>query len=143
MHIHPAHLFQKSVLLTDEGSAFPSVVEFFDWNHILDRHHFTQQIKSSWANLKKPEEFREDVIAILDACTVQLYKELMSAARTKYTTPKARDLLNKIKLYEGQLVYAFTSSHFTAGHISTNRSEGMMSAIKANGVLKKILRNAT
>ena len=52
MHIHPAHLFQKSVLLTDEGSAFPSVVEFFDWNHILDRHHFTQQIKSSWANLK-------------------------------------------------------------------------------------------
>ena len=79
----------------------------------------------------------------MDACPVQLYKELMFTARTKYTTPKSRNLLNKIKLYEGQLVHAFTSSHFTASHISTNRSEGMMSAIKANGVLKTFLCNAT
>ena len=51
---------------------------------------------------------------ILDACTVTQYTTLMSAARRKYTTPKAQDFLNKIKLYDHKLVYAFTSDDFTA-----------------------------
>ena len=67
----------------------------------------------------------------------------MSAAKTKYTTPEVKDFFKKIKIYDNKLVYAFTSHHFTAGHISTQKSEGMMSAIKANGILKSFLRNAT
>ena len=130
-------------LMTDEGSAYPTVVTYFGWAHVLDRYHFNKQITSSWEDLDEPHIFRDDIIEILDSCTERQYRELMSAAKKKYTTQKALDLLDKIKMYDHNLVYAFTSEGFTSGHISTQRAEGMMSAIKANGVLKQFLRNAT
>ena len=110
--------------MTDEGSAYPTVVSYFGWTHVLDRYHFTKQMTSSWVNLDDPSQFRDDIIEILDSCTVRQYTERMSAAKTKYTTPKAKYFLNKIKVYDNKVVYAFTSHHFTAGKISTQRSDG-------------------
>ena len=130
-------LQRQAVLMTDEGSDYPTVAAYFGWNRVLDRHHFTKQISSNWQNLDNPSQFRQDIIDILDECTVKRYTKLMAAARTKYTTRNAKDFFKKIKLYDNKLVHAFTSDNFTAGHISNQRSEGIMSAIKANGVFEK------
>ena len=130
-------------LMTDEGSAYPTVVAYFQWDHVLDRYHFQEQISTSWEGLKNPDLFRHDIIDILDSCTESQYRDRMSSAKTNYITPKARAFLDKIRLYRHKLVYAFTSDGFTTGHISTGRAEGMMSAIKANGILKTFLRKAT
>ena len=45
--INVAHVPEKSVLMTDEGSAFPLVCAEMGWEHLLDRKHFTDQIQSS------------------------------------------------------------------------------------------------
>ena len=127
-------------LMTDEGSAYPTVATYFGWEHILDQYHFNKKITLIWADLDKPHLFREDILDILDSCTERQYTERMLVAKKKYTTPKAQDFLKKIRMYDHRLVYTFTSEGFTAGHISTQRAESMMSAIKANGILKNSLQ---
>ena len=47
-------LQRRAVLMTDEGSAYLTVTAYFGWNHVLDRYHFKNQIKSSWQNIKDP-----------------------------------------------------------------------------------------
>ena len=110
-------------LMTDEGSAYPTVVAYFGWDHVFDRYHFQEQITSSWEGVDNPEQFRQDIIDILDSCTESQYNDRMSRAKIHYTTKKARAFLDKIKLYDHKLVYAFTSDGFTAGHIATGRAE--------------------
>ena len=77
-------------LMTDEGSAYPTVVAYFGWNHVLDRYHFHEQISTSWEGLDNAEKFRQDIIDILDSCTERQYIERMSEAQTNYTTRKAK-----------------------------------------------------
>ena len=67
----------------------------------------------------------------------------MEKAKQTFSTPKAIAFLRKIERNKHLLVFAFTSECFTAGHVSNQRSEGGMSAIKGKGTLKKYLRNAT
>ena len=129
--------------MSDEGPAFSLLCEIMGWHHIWDRHHLVDQIASTWQNLEDPDAYREAVIEILDVPTEDQYYELMASARKSFKTPKALTFLKKIEENKYKLVYAFTSEYFTVGHVSTQRSEGGFSAIKANGCLKKLLRQAT
>jgi len=133
----------RPVLMTDEGSAFPLVCEAMGWIHILDRKNFTDQVSKSWCNLSDPNTFRDSVTEILDSSRIDVYMELMRTAKNKYRTHKAKAYLNKIELHKKQLVYCYTSGYFTAGQVSTQRSEGGMSVVKGNGTVKNFLRNAT
>ena len=133
----------KPVLMTDEGASFPLVCSAMGWRHILDRKHFTDQIKSTWQNVNDPKEYFNSIVSILDAPSVEQYNTLMEKAKQTFSTPKAIAFLRKIERNKHLLVFAFTSECFTAGHVSNQRSEGGMSAIKGKGTLKKYLRNAT
>ena len=81
--------------MTDEGSAYPTVTAYCGWNHVLDRYHFTKKISLSWQNLDDPSQFRQNIIDILDACTVTRYTKFMAAARTKYTHAKCKGFLKQ------------------------------------------------
>jgi hypothetical protein len=66
---------------------------------------------------------------------------LLKQALSKYNTDKDQSFLKKILAKQHQLCYCHTCRTFTAGHISDQRMEQGMAAIKANGKLKKCLVN--
>jgi len=68
---------------------------------------------------------------------------LLETALTTYSTPRAKAYIKKIADHKEQNCYAYTSNHFTAGHCSTQQSEGGMSYMKANGKLKETLKKST
>jgi hypothetical protein len=129
--------------MTDEGPSFPLVAESAGWNHLLDRKHFTQQIMSSWAGLQDPQQFKSDVHSLLDLANADLFESELALCLDEYRTDKAQQLLKKISLLKHKLAYAYTKHYFTAGHVSDQRCEGGMSAIKANGKLSLMLSNGT
>lgn len=133
----------NAVFMTDEGSAFPLVANHFGWCHILDRKHFVDQILTTWHNLADPDQYRQDIYDILDSPSEEEYERRMREAKLAHMTEKAQAFLSKISEFRHKLVYAYTSKYCTCAHISTQRSEGGMSALKGNGVLKNYLRNAT
>ena len=133
----------KTAFMTDEGSAFPSVAERFGWMHLLDRRHFATQILAAWHGLSDPQQFQSDVYDILDTPSVDTLMSLLNKALTKYRTEKAQVFLNKIYDKQHQLCYAHTCNFFTAGHVSDQRMEQGMAAMKANGKLKSYLSECT
>ena len=133
----------KTAFMTDEGSAFPSVAERFGWMHLLDRRHFATQILAAWHGLSDPQQFQSDVYDILDTPSVDTLMSLLNQALTKYRTEKAQVFLNKIYDKQHQLCYAHTCNFFTAGHVSDQRMEQGMAAMKANGKLKSYLSECT
>jgi hypothetical protein len=64
---------------------------------------------------------------------------LLKQSLTKYHTDKAQSFLKKILDKQHQLCYSHTCRTFTAGHVSDQRMEQGMAAIKANGKLKSML----
>jgi hypothetical protein len=125
--------------MTDEGSAFPLVAECFGWTHLSDRRHFATQILSAWHGLSDPKKFQSDVYKILDSPCVETMNSLLKQALSKYHTNKAQAFLKKILDKQHQLCYSHTCCTFTAGHVSDQRMEQRMAAIKANGKLKSML----
>jgi hypothetical protein len=125
--------------MTDEGSAFPLVAKCFGWTHLLDRRHFATQILSAWHGLTDPKKFQSDVYKILDSPCVETMNSLLKQALSKYRTNKAQTFLKKISDKQHQLCYSHTCRTFAAGHISDQRMEQGMAAIKANGKLKSML----
>ena len=125
--------------MTDEGPAFPLVSERFGWTHLLDRRHFATQILSAWHGLDDPQQFQSDVYKILDTPSVETMNLLLKQALSKYRTDKAQSFLKKILDKQHQLCYSHTCRTFTAGHVSDQRMEQGMAAIKANGKLKSML----
>ena len=88
--------------------------------------------------------FRSFVYSLLDAPTPDKFHELAcSPERLQFTSPSARKFIGKIINNKEKISYAFTSKFFTVGHVSTQRSEGGMAAIKAKGILKGYLAEAT
>ena len=95
---------------------------------------------SSFGGLEDPQQFKLDVHSLLDMANADLFESKLTRCLGKYHTNKAQQLLKKISLLKHKLAYAYTSKHhFTAGHVSDQRCEGGMSAIKANGKLKEML----
>ncbi len=133
----------KTAFMTDEGFAFPSVAERFGWTHLLDRRHFALQILSAWHGLSDPKQFQSDVYDILDTPSVAILTSLLKQALAKYRTEKAQVFLMKIYKKQHQLCYAHTCTSFTAGHVSDQRMEQGMAAMKANGKLKTYLSGCT
>jgi hypothetical protein len=133
----------KTGFTTDEGSSFPSVAEHFGWSHLLDCCHFSTQILTSWHGIADPKQFQSDVYKILDTPCLNALSSLLKQAFTKYRTKKAQVCLNKISDKQHQLCYAHTCCTFTAGHVSDQRMEQGMAAIKANGKLKSYLSGCT
>ena len=68
---------------------------------------------------------------------------LLKQALAKYRTEKAQVFLMKIYKKQHQLCYAHTCTSFTAGHVSDQRMEQGIAAIKANGILKTYLSECT
>ena len=133
----------QSAFMTDEGTVFPSVAEHFGWTHLLDRRHFALQILSAWHGISDPKQFQSDVYNILDTPSVDTLSSLLQEALAKYRTVKAQALLKKISSKQHQLCYAHTCNVFTAGHVSDQRMEQGMAAMKANGKLKHYLSGCT
>ncbi len=133
----------KSAFMTDEGTAFPPVAEHFGWTHLLDRRHFAVQILTAWHGISDPKQFQSDVYNILDTPSVDTLSSLLKQALAKYRTEKAQALLKKISSKQHQLCYAHTCNAFTAGHVSDQRMEQGMAAMKANGKLKNYLSGCT
>ena len=90
-------------LMTDEGSAYPIVVTYFGWNHLLERCHFNEQITSSWEGLEKPDIFRKDILLILDSCTETQYTD--ACQKRKQNTQ-----LERQKIYWKKSRYMTTNS---------------------------------
>jgi hypothetical protein len=133
------HKKKATGFMTDEGPAFPLVSERFGWTHLLDRRHFATQILSAWHGLDDPQQFQSDVYKILDTPSVETMNLLLKQALSKYRTDKAQSFLKKILDKQHQLCYSHTCHTFTAGHVSDQRMEQGMAAIKANGKLKSML----
>jgi len=133
----------KTAFMTDEGPAFPSVAERYGWTHLLDRRHFSVQILSAWHGLSDPKQFQSDVYDILDTPSVATLSSLLKNSLAKYRTEKAQVFLKKIYNLQHQLCYAHTCTSFTAGHVSDQRMEQGMAAMKANGKLKSYLSGCT
>jgi hypothetical protein len=129
--------------MTDEGTAFPSVAELFGWTHLLDHPHFAAQRLSAWHGISDPKQFQSNVYDILDTPSVDTLLSLLKEALAKYCTEKAQALLKKISSKQHQLCYAHTCNVFTAGHVSDQRMEQGMAAMKANGKLKNYLSGCT
>jgi hypothetical protein len=125
--------------MKDKGSAFPLVAEHFGWTHLLDHRHFSTQILSEWHGLADPKKFQSDVYKILDSPCVETMRSKLKQALSKYHTNKAQAFLKKISDKQLQLCYCHTCRTFTAGHVSNQRTEQGMAAIKANGKLKSML----
>ena len=86
-----------------------------------------------------PQQFQSDVYKILDTPSVETMNLLLKQALSKYRTDKAQSFLKKIFDKQHQLCYSHTCHTFTAGHVSDQRMEQGMAAIKANGKLKSML----
>ncbi len=80
---------------------------------------------------------------ILDTPSVDTLLSSLKEALAKYPTKKAQALLKKISSKQHQLCYAHTCNVFTAGHVSDQRMEQGMAAMKANGKLKNYLSGCT
>jgi hypothetical protein len=132
------HRKARTGFMTDEGSAFPLVAERFGWTHLLDCRHFATQILSAWHGLSDPKKFQSNVYETLDSPCVETINSLLKQALSKYCTNKAQAFLKKILDKQHQLCYSHTCRIFTAGHVSDQRMEQGMAAIKANGKLKSM-----
>ncbi len=130
---------ERNGFMTDEGSTFPLVAERFGWTYLLDCRHFATQILSAWHGLTDPKKFQSDVYKILDSPCVETMNSLLKQALSKYRTNKAKAFLKKISDKQHQLRYSQPCCTFTAGHISDQRMEQGMAAIKASGKLKSML----
>ena len=84
-----------------------------------------------------------DVYDILDTPSVATLSSLLKNSLAKYRTEKAQVFLKKIYNLQHQLCYAHTCTSFTAGHVSDQRMEQGMAAMKANGKLKSYLNGCT
>jgi hypothetical protein len=133
----------KTAFMTNEGHAFPSVAERFGWTRLLDCCHFALQILTAWHGTSDAKQFQSDVYDILDTPSVDNLSSLLKQALAKYRTKKTQVLLKKITNKQHQLCYAHTCNAFTAGHVSDQRVEQGMAAMKANGKLKSYLSGCT
>jgi hypothetical protein len=79
----------------------------------------------------------------LDTPCLDGLPSLLKQAFTKYRTKKAQVFLKKICNKQHQLCYAHTCRTFTAGHVSDQKMEQGMAAMKANGKLKSYLSGCT
>jgi hypothetical protein len=129
----------KTAFMTDEGPAFPSVAKRFGWTHLLDRRHFALQILTAWHGISDPKQFQSDVYDILDTPSLATLTSLLKQALTE----KAQVFLKKIYNKQHQLCYVHTCTSFTAGHVSDQRMEQGMAAMKANGKLRSYLSGCT
>jgi hypothetical protein len=129
--------------MTNEGHAFPSFAECFGWTHLLDRRYFALQILTAWHGTSDAKQFQSHVYDILDTPSVNNLLALLKHALAKYRTEKAQVLLKKIANKQHQLCYGHTCNAFTAGHVSDQRMEQGMAAMKANGKLKSYLSRCT
>jgi hypothetical protein len=132
-----------TAFMTDEGPAFPSVAERFGWTHLLDRRHFALQIPTAWHGISNPKQFQSNVYDILHTSSVNTLLSLLKQALAKYCTEKAQVFLKKISNKQHQLCYAHTCNSFTAGHVSKQRMEEGMAAMKTTGELKSYLSGCT
>jgi hypothetical protein len=80
---------------------------------------------------------------MLDSPSVEMMNLLLKQALSEYRTDKAQSFLKKILDKQHQFCYSHTCHTFTAGHVSDQRMEQGMAAIKANGKLKRCLVNVT
>ncbi len=133
----------KTAFMTDEGPTFPSVAKRFGWTHLFDCRHFVLQIHTAWHGISDPKPFQSTVCDILDTPSVDTLSSLLKQALAKYHTEKAQVFLKKISNKQHQLCYAHTCNSFTAGHVSNQRMEEGMAAMKANGILKSYLSGCT
>ena len=133
----------KPTLMTDKGPAFPILAEAMGWHHLLDCQHFKNKIALTWNKPEDPAQYRSDTYSILDEPCPEKLCTLLKAALAKYITLKAHAYIKKIADHKKQSCYAFASNHFTAGHWSTQQSEGGMLSMKANGKLKETLKKST
>jgi hypothetical protein len=83
------------------------------------------------------------VYDILDTSSVNTLLLLLKQALAKYCTKKAQVPLKKISSKQHQLCYAHTCNSFTAGHVSKQRMEEGIAAMKANEKLKSYLSRCT
>ncbi len=109
----------------------------------MDCHHFALQILTAWHGIFDPKQFQSDMYDILDIPLVDTLSSLLKKSLTKYHTEKAQVFLKKISSKQHQLCYAHTCNTFTAGHVSYQRMEQGMAAMKANGKLKSCLSGYT
>jgi hypothetical protein len=98
----------------------------------LDHHHFALQILTAWHGIFNPKQFQSNVYDILDTPSVNTLSSLLKQALAKYCTEKAQVFLKKISNKQHQLCYTHTCNFFTARHVSNQRMEEGMAAIKAN-----------
>ncbi len=104
----------------------------------MDGRHFSGQTLSAWHGVSDPKQYQSNVYDILDTPSVDTLSSLLKEALAKYRTKKAHALLKKISSKQHQLCYAHTCNVFTAGHVSDQRMEQGMAAMKAHGKLKKL-----
>jgi hypothetical protein len=83
------------------------------------------------------------VYDILDTPSVNNLSSLLKQALAKYCTENAQVFLKKISNKQHQPFYAHTCNSFTAGHVSNQRMEEGMAAMKANGKMKSYLSGCT
>jgi hypothetical protein len=134
----------SSTLMSDEGPAFEIVAHKMGWNHINDRFHISEQIEESWQGLDDPAAYKDDIFNILEEPDLDvLTNKLFPAAKEKYVSGNASIFVLKLFEQQEKFCYAHTCKHYTAGHVASQRIEGVNSSVKANGKLKIYLGDAT
>eukprot|EP00985_Skeletonema_marinoi_P019382 scaffold11088_cov129-Skeletonema_marinoi.AAC.2 len=132
------------VLVSDEGPAFFILAEVKGWTHVLDRYHIAKKIEETWQGLDDPATYKEDMLNILDEPDLDvLTNTLFPAAKVKYANGSASKYVAKLFELQEKVCYAHVCKFFTAGHVSSQRVEGVNSSIKANGKLKLYLSDAS
>ena len=132
------------VFMSDEGPAFRLLAAKMGWKQLIDRYHIAKKIEETWQGLADPSAYQSEILAILDEPDLNvLTSTLLPAARAKYTSGSAKAFVDKLHNIAEQVCYAYTSQYFTAGHVATQRVEGINSSVKANGKLKIHLSDAS
>ena len=131
--------------MSDEGPAFRLLAAKMGWKQLIDRYHIAKKIEETWQGLADPSAYQSEILAILDEPDLNvLTSTLLPAARAKYTSGSAKAFVDKLhNIAEQVCCYAYTSQYFTAGHVATQRVEGINSSVKANGKLKIHLSDAS
>jgi len=135
---------ENTVLMTDQASAFASAAISLKKVHLLCLHHFRTAMFSAHGGMS--QEMRNQFLKSGNELIFKVYEtpaefcSRFDQVQADFARlPAAKKFLQSLWEHRQSTCATFTSAHFTAGHVSSQRAESNNSRIKEGGQLKKEL----
>ena len=134
---------KKEVLMTDEGPAFPAVATAFDRWQLFCSNHFSTSVSTGLTGINAEEGtcIREDINkAIYHDFYVVKHLETHLGSMGERPEKKMQELVERLNKAKERVCTTYTKKYFTCAATSSQRSEGINSALKHKGLFKADLK---